>query len=104
MSIKQQKESVIVNRFTLKISNINGRSAHKHPETFREAICPVLLIHLSSRRIEPHDVLDIGSPNPPSQEILGPAKDGMVLPKLDDAFCKIKHSFGVVVPVPIEPV
>src|ERR1700704_6785779 len=65
---------------------------------------PLLVIHFSPSRTEPHDIFDIRPPNPPSHEIFRTMEYRMLFSKLDKRFCKLEQTLALGIPTPMKPV
>src|SRR6202035_4052520 len=104
VSVEEQQESVGVDGFSLRIADIVGGSANHRAETFAVSVFPILVVHLGSRRIEPHDIFYFQSADSSDLKIFRTAKDRMLSPETDELFSEIEKAFGLLVPAPIEPV
>src|ERR1700719_4215607 len=104
VSVEEQKESIVADGFSLGIADVVGGSADHRAETFAVSVFPILVVHLGSRRIEPHDIFYFQSADSSDLEIFRTAKDRMLFPETDELFREIEKAFGLLVPAPIEPV
>ena len=103
MSINKKQERFITDRLPLKIHDVLGVPAQKHSETTHKRRRPFFIAHFFAAGIEPHDVLYLGTADPPAPEKFRPPENRMVASEANQVFGEFEQLILFFIALPIEP-
>ena len=83
MGIEEQKEGAIDDRVPLSIADIRRLPVQQDADTAGKPVFPFFVVHLLSKRVDPHHVLDAQTAYRTSLEKFRTAKNSVILSKLD---------------------